>query len=57
MFNEKREGVFEKIIRTLLKRNSFEGIPEALVSFLEFFREGFVRIVCSRSHIDCDTER
>ena len=57
MFDEKRECVFKKIIGTLLKRNSFKGIPETLVSFLEFFGEGFVRIVCSRGHIDGDTER
>jgi hypothetical protein len=57
VFDEKRECIFEKVIRTLLKWNSFEGIPEALVSFLELFREGLVRIVCSRRHINDNTKR
>lgn len=57
MFDEEWESVFEKIIRSLLKRNSFEGIPEALVSLLELFRESLVSIVGSRSHIDSNTKR
>lgn len=42
MLDEEREGVLEEVIRTLLKGNSFECIPETFVSFLELLREGLV---------------
>ncbi len=57
MLDEEWESVLEEIVRSLLKGDAFEGVPETLVSFLKFLREGFVRIVSTTGHVDGNTER
>lgn len=45
------ECPLEEIVRSLFEGNSFKGVKPALVSLLQFLREGLISIVSSSSHI------
>lgn len=46
VLHKERESVFEKIVWPFFKRNSLESVQKALVALLQFFGEGFVRVIC-----------
>ena len=45
------KSALEEIVRSLFEGNSFKGVKPALVSLLQFLREGLISIVSSSSHI------
>lgn len=51
------ESALEEIVRSLFEGDSFKGVKPALVSLLQFLREGLISIVSSASHIQQNSSR
>lgn len=57
MLHVEWESALEEIVRSFFEGNSFKGVKPALVSLLQFLREGLISIISSGSHIQQNSSR